>query len=86
VNGKRKPVTLVSIVVARKIAVGIRDGSDFNHPIIAIKPATMAIRLIETCNIVKVARLMPNMMMPDVLLRVIGVLAWRITVPGLLPG
>jgi hypothetical protein len=51
-------------VVARKIAVGIRDGSDFNDPIIAIKPATMPIRLIKTCNKVKVVRLMPNMMMP----------------------
>jgi len=64
VNGKRKPVTLVNIVVARKIAVGIRDGSDFNHPVIAIRPTTMPIRLFKTCNKVKVVRLMPNMMMP----------------------
>src|ERR1700704_3100367 len=65
VNGKRKPVTLVSIVVARKIAVGIRDGSDFNHPVIAIKPATMPIRLIKTCNKVKVVRLMSIAMLPQ---------------------
>src|SRR5260370_36551562 len=61
VNGNRKPVTLVSIVVARKIAVEIRDGSDFNHPTIAIRPATMPIKLIKTCSKVKVLRLMPNM-------------------------
>jgi hypothetical protein len=37
--GLEEAVTLVRIVVARKFAVGTRSASDFNHPIIAIKPA-----------------------------------------------
>jgi hypothetical protein len=61
---KRKPVTLVNIVVARKIAVAFRAKSDFNHPITAIKPAAMPTRLIKMCNKVKAFRLMPNMVVP----------------------
>jgi hypothetical protein len=61
VNGNRKPVTLVRIVVARKVAVGVCDGSDFSHPVNAIRPAMMPIRLIKTCNKVKALRLMPVM-------------------------
>jgi hypothetical protein len=52
------------MVAARKAAVAVRDGSDFNHSIIAIVPVVMPIGLIRTSNIVKAPRLMPSMMMP----------------------
>src|SRR6266576_4696333 len=61
-GGIRKPVALVRIVNSRKIAVrpGIR--LEPRSPIMTIMPATMPIRLMMTCTVTNVDRLIPRIM------------------------
>src|SRR4030088_548438 len=61
-NGNRKPVALVKIVNRRNIAVipGIR--LEPRSPNMTIMPETIAIRLMITCTVVKVDKLIPRIM------------------------
>src|ERR1700730_12542118 len=61
-NGNRKPVALVNIVNSRNIAVrpGIR--LEPSSPDMTTMPETIAIRLMITCTMVKVDKLMPRIM------------------------
>ena len=61
-NGNMNPVTLVSTVVSRNSAV--QTGRDLPAiiPMTTTKPVTIAMRLIATCNSVKVSSDMPRIM------------------------
>ena len=61
-DGNRKPVALVRIVNSRNIAVrpGIR--LEPSSPNMTMMPETIAIRLMITCTVVKVDRLIPRIM------------------------
>src|SRR3954470_24121461 len=60
--GKKKPVRLVSTVVARKSAVQASDLFAFNRPNKTTKPDTIPIRLITTCTSVNVGVDRPKIM------------------------
>src|SRR5437588_496121 len=61
-KGKKNPVTLVSTVVAKNTDVSASMRLFAIIPTIAIKPDTIATRLMTTCNNVNVAKLIPSTM------------------------
>jgi hypothetical protein len=62
--GKKKPVTLVSTVVARKIAVQPLSGLEPSMPMTTMAPAKIPIRLKMTWNRVNVDIDIPRIMAP----------------------
>src|SRR6266567_1415541 len=62
VKGNRKPVALVSIVNSRNIAVRPGIPLEPSSPNITMMPDTIAIRLMMTCTVVNVDRLIPKIM------------------------
>src|ERR1700737_1628326 len=63
VNGKKNPVTLVKIVVARNSAVMPLILLEPRSPNMTMKPDATATRLIMTCTSVKGDRLIPKTIM-----------------------
>ena len=61
-GGIRKPVALVRIVNSRNIAVSPGIRLEPSMPNMTIMPATIPIRLMTTCTVVKVDRLIPKIM------------------------
>lgn len=61
-KGNRKPVALVRMVKAKKIAVSPGVGFEPSRPNITMMPAAMAIRLMMTWTSVKAGRLNPRTM------------------------
>src|SRR5258706_4479985 len=61
-TGKPKPVTLVAIVVTRKISLHPRRLQPKNTPAITTNPAPMPTRLSTTCTAVNVSNVMPQTM------------------------
>src|SRR5215468_5486417 len=60
--GKRNPVTLVSIVVKRNIAVVTGNLCEANIPPTTISPLPIATRVITTCKTVKAPTDVPRIM------------------------
>src|SRR5215203_2581043 len=60
--GKRKPVTLVRTVMARKNAVHPPRPAFENNPPTTMKPANIAIMLITTCSTVNCSSVKPKIM------------------------
>src|SRR5216684_606830 len=61
-TGNRKPVALVRMVKSRNIAVRPGILLEPRRPNMTMMPATMAIRLMITCSVVNVAKLIPRIM------------------------
>src|SRR6476659_9956950 len=61
-NGNRKPVALVRMVKRRNIAVSPGMRFEPRSPNMTMIPETIAIRLMITCSIVKVDKLIPRIM------------------------
>src|SRR5450631_2425502 len=62
VNGNMKPVALVTMVKARKIAVEAGIRLERSSPDMTTKPDAIATRLMITCKTVKSDRLRPNIL------------------------
>src|ERR1700730_11714150 len=61
-NGNRNPVTVVKIVVTRNSAVQPGITLEPRSPYKTTRPETIPIRLMMTCSIVKVDKLIPRIM------------------------
>src|SRR5258706_3249978 len=61
-GGIRKPVALVKIVNSRNVAVSPGIDLEVRSPNMTMMPATMPIRLMMTCTVTNVDRLIPRIM------------------------